>query len=226
MSLQMFLRDHGVVLWSPIKYPTVYQDSQNKWIVSPESFELLHADKSLHYFPRKDGVKSFLTDCGIIFCSQNLKPERYPHHSTFECGKYRFFYPEALNDIHASGVYAPPQVFCGYPGVDFPDHNAVSDFLGMLEQKLKQEQDRERRRRERHDQFIEASLNGEEPTPERLKLISRAWSFDLYYDFADSTNVSRNGKEAELKLRAEMTALGLSVEPLNERFAKRFDKDQ
>ena len=38
--------------------------------------------------------------------------------------------------------------------------------------------------------------------------------------------IARAGKEAELKLREEMTALGLSVEPLNERFAKRFDKDQ
>ena len=226
MSLQMFLRDHGIVLWAPIKYPAVHQDSKNKWIVSPESFELLHADKSLHYFPRKDGVKSFLTDCGIIFCSQNLKPERYPHHSTFECGKYRFFYPEALNYIHASGVYAPPQVFRGYPGTDFPDHNTVSEFFGMLEQKLKQQEEKDRYRRECYDLFFVKTLNGVESTPERLKLIGRAWWFDLYYDQADSSAVNRAGKEAELRLREEMTALGLSVEPLNERFAKRFDKDQ
>ena len=226
MSLQMFLRDHGVVLWSPIQYPAVYQNARNKWIVSPEAFEMLHADKSLHYFARKDGIKSFLTDCGIIFCSQNLKAERYPHYSIFECGKYRFFYPEALNEIHASGVYMPAQVLRGYPGVDFPDSDAVHDFMGMLEQKLKQEQERERRRRERHDLFIENSLNGQEPTPDRLKLISRAWSFDLYYDQTYNSAVSRAGKEAEQKLRQEMMALGLSVEPLNERFAKRFDKDQ
>lgn len=226
MSLQMFLRDNGVVLWSPIQYPAVYQNARNKWIVSPEAFEMLHADKSLHYFARKDGIKSFLTDCGIIFCSQNLKAERYPHYSIFECRKYRFFYPEALNEIHASGVYMPPQVLRGYPGVDFPDSDAVHDFMGMLEQKLKQEQERERRRRERHDLFIENSLNGQEPTPDRLKLISRAWSFDLYYDQADSAAEGRAGKEAEQKLRQEMMALGLSVEPLNERFAKRFDKDQ
>lgn len=226
MSLQMFLRDHGVVLWSPIKYPAVHQDSQNKWIVSPESFELLHADKSLHYFPRKDGVKSFLTDCGIIFCSQNLKAERYPHHSMFECGKYRFFFPEALKEIHASGMYMPPQVFRGYPGTDFPDTGAVHDFLDMLEQKIEQEQERERRRHERYDLFIENTLNAQVPSPDRLKLIGRAWRFDLFYDYSDSAIVSRSGKEAELKLRAEMTALGLSLEPLNERFAKRLDKDQ
>lgn len=224
---QNYLQQNAVVLWSPYNYPLVGTDYRNIWILPPDKFDdLKETDQSLITMIRKDGIKSFLTDCGIIFCSQNLKAERYPHYSIFECRKYRFFYPEALNEIHASGVYMPPQVLRGYPGVDFPDSDAVHDFMGMLEQKLKQEQERERRRRERHDLFIENSLNGQEPTPDRLKLISRAWSFDLYYDQADSAAEGRAGKEAEQKLRQEMMALGLSVEPLNERFAKRFDKDQ
>ena len=226
MSLQNYLKDHAVVLWSPILYPSIYQDSHNRWILPGVKFDQLHIDKSLVHCVRSDGVESFLSEYGTIFRSVEHDVEKYPYNTAFECRGYRFFYPEALQELINSEVYVPKYTLPNYPGADFPDTKAVHDFLAMLKQRQKQEEDKLRRHKERYDLFVLGCLGAKEPCPELIETIGVAWSFDVFYDMCDDWRIRHNREIQHKKILGDFKQLGLNAEPFENRFKTRFDKKE